>query len=391
MAVLKPSTPIVPEPLPFIDLQAQRKRIGNHIDKAVARVMEHGQFVLGPEVKQLEDALAQFCGARHAITCANGTDALILVLMAEGIGPGDAVFVPSFTFVATGECVALRRATPVFVDVDPRSFNMEPASLDRAITVASKAGLTPRMVIAVDLFGRPADYSALRTVTDKHGLTLVADAAQSFGARLGETRVGVLADYTTASFFPAKPLGCYGDGGAILINDDTKAELLLSLRLHGQGNDRYDNVRIGLNSRLDTLQAAILLEKLRIFDSEIEARNEAARRYNALLSDIAVTPEMDQGITSVWAQYTILLSDSGTRKAVQSSCAASGVPTAIYYPIPLHRQTGYREFSMDPEGLPHSDWLAERVLSLPMHPYLTAAAQEQISRAVSDGILAGAT
>lgn len=388
MAVVKPLSREDPEPLPFIDLQAQRKRIGDRIDEAMARVLAAGQYVLGPEVKEFETTLAQFAGAKHAISCANGTDALLLVLMAEDISPGDAVFVPSFTFVATGECVALRRATPVFVDVNPRSFNMDPASLERAIGAAKRAGLRPRMVIAVDLFGRPADYPVLREIADRHGLTLVADAAQSFGAKLGKARVGTMADYTTTSFFPAKPLGCYGDGGAILTDDGTKVEPLLSLRMHGKGRDQYDNVRIGLNSRLDTLQAAILIEKLRIFDSEIAMRNEVAARYKTLLSDIVVTPETNESCISVWAQYTILLDGAKAREVVQASCAAAGVPTAIYYATPLHRQSGYREFPADPSGLPHTDWLTERVLSLPMHPYLDAQTQQRIAHAVRAGVAA---
>lgn len=387
MAVVKPLTREDPEPLPFIDLQAQRKRIGDRIDEAVSRVLAAGQYVLGPEVKEFETTLAQFAGAKHAISCANGTDALLLVLMAEDISPGDAVFVPSFTFVATGECVALRRATPVFVDVNPRSFNMDPASLERAIGTAKGAGLRPRMVIAVDLFGQPADYPVLREIADRHGLTLVADAAQSFGAKLGKARVGTMADYTTTSFFPAKPLGCYGDGGAIL-TDGTKVEPLLSLRMHGKGRDQYDNVRIGLNSRLDTLQAAILIEKLRIFDSEIAMRNEVAARYKTLLSDIVVTPETNESCISVWAQYTILLDGAKAREVVQASCTAAGVSTAIYYATPLHRLSGYREFPADPSGLPHTDWLTERVLSLPMHPYLDAQTQQRIANAVRAGVAA---
>ncbi len=366
------------ESIPFVDLASQRARLGEKLESAIARVLEHGQYILGPEVAELEKALQTFTGARHCVTCANGTDALTLVLMAENIGRGDAVIVPSFTFVATAEAVAQLGAVPVFADVNADTFNLEVASLQRAISSASKAGLNPRAVIAVDLFGHPADYNALSDVAGKHDLILVADAAQSLGGCSAKSKVGTLAPYTTTSFFPAKPLGCYGDGGAIFTHDEEKAELLRSLRFHGKGSQKYDNVRIGLNSRLDTLQAAILLEKLGIFNDELEARDRIARRYSNALRDNMHVPESTKAYTSSWAQYTVRLADSPQRDTVRKHCAESGIPTAIYYPVPLHRQTGYSHYPVDPDGLPVSEQLSETVLSLPMHPYLDEATQDQI-------------
>ncbi|MGH6791752.1 MAG: DegT/DnrJ/EryC1/StrS family aminotransferase [Methyloceanibacter sp.] len=374
-------------PLAFIDLAAQQERIKARIEAAVAEVLAGGQYVLGPHVEALESALADFCGASHCVSCANGTDALSLVLMAEGVGPGDAVFVPSFTFVATAEAVADRGATPVFVDIDADSFNMNTASLERAIGAARKAGLKPRMVIAVDLFGQPADYDRLAPVAHEHGVLLVADAAQSFGAMLDGKRVGTLAPYSTTSFFPAKPLGCYGDGGAVLVEDSAKANILRSLASHGTGSHRYEHVRVGLNSRLDSLQAAILLVKLDIFPDEIEARQTVARRYGELLRGVS-TPHVRSGATSVWAQYTVGLPEGTDRDAVQAHCASAGVPTAVYYPIPLHKQQAYSQHPCDPEGLPQTEAAAPRVLSLPMHPYLSAAKQAYVAETLAAALRA---
>lgn len=365
--------------IPFIDLAAQRRFLGERINTAVNRVLDHGAYVLGPEVAQLEQRLAEFSGAKHVISCANGTDALYLVLMAEGVGPGDAVFVPAFTFVATAEVMPLVGATPFFVDVRPDTFNMDVASLEAAIAAAKDQGLRPRMVVPVDLFGQPADYPAIQAVARKHGMLLMADAAQGFGGSLDGVQVGNLGDYTTTSFFPAKPLGCYGDGGAIFTNDDSRAELLRSLRMHGQGQDRYDNVRIGVNSRLDTIQAAILLVKMEVFADEIQARERIARRYNELLGDVAKVPYVVPGAQSAWAQYTLVVDD---RAHVAEVCKAAGVPTAVYYPIPLNRQTGYSCYPSVPGGVPVSDALAQRVISLPMHPYLDDASQDRIVAAV---------
>ena len=369
-------------PIAFIDLAAQQRRLGDRLSQAIGRVLAHGAYILGPEVAALETQLAAFCGAGHCVTCANGTDALQLVMMAEGVGPGDAVFVPAFTFVATAEVVPPTGATPLFVDVREADFNLDPASLEAGVAEAKRLGLTPRMVIAVDLFGHPADYDAIRALCAREGMTLVDDAAQGFGGTYKGRRVGSLGDYTTTSFFPAKPLGCYGDGGAVFTEDAAKADLLRSLRFHGKGGDKYDNVRLGLNSRLDTLQAAILLEKLAIFEDELAARQRVAARYAAALDGLtAVTvPRVAEGCTSAWAQYTLLVPE---RDALVAACKAKGVPTAVYYPIPLNRQTGYAMHPTVPGGVPVSDRLATQVLSLPMHPYLDAATQDYIVAAVT--------
>jgi dTDP-4-amino-4,6-dideoxygalactose transaminase len=372
--------------IPFVDLAAQRLRLAAGLERAIAGVLEHGQFILGPEVNELERRLAEFCGARHCITCANGTDALQLVLMAEGVGPGDAVFVPAFTFVATAEAAALVGATPVFVDVLRETFNLDAASLASAVEEARRRGLRPRCVIAVDLFGQPADYESIRAVAAPLDLTIIADAAQSFGASLHGRRVGTLAAHTATSFYPAKPLGCYGDGGAIFTDSDSAAELLRSLRFHGKGGHQYDNIRIGLNSRLDTIQAAILLQKLELFPAELAARQAAARRYSELLGDIVQVPSIMEGATSVWAQYTLVVEG---REEVTAACNEAGVPTAIYYPIPLNEQAGYRAFPVAPTGLGNARWLASRVMSLPMHPYLDIAAQDTIVRAVRRAVQLG--
>src|SRR5882672_11114807 len=296
-----------PEPVPFIDLAAQRRRLGKSVDEAVARVLDHCQFINGPEVTQLEAELAAYAGAKHVVTCASGTDALLMVLMAKGVGRGDAVLCPSFTFCATGEAVALAGATPVFVDVDEASFNIDVNSLRHGIATARKLGLTPRAVMPVDLFGQSADHDAIGAVAEAEGLFVLDDAAQAFGASYKGRRLGTFGLVTATSFFPAKPLGCYGDGGAIFTDDAELAETLRSVRVHGQGSDKYDNVRLGLTGRLDTVQAAILIEKLKIFEDEIAARNRVADRYAAGLSDLVKTPTVLEGGVSVWAQYTIEL------------------------------------------------------------------------------------
>ncbi len=376
--------------IPFIDLQAQRRRLGKRIDDAILKVVNHGAYILGPEVQELETKLAEFCGARHCISCANGTDALAMVLMAWGIKPGDAVYVPAFTFVATAEVVAWFGATPVFVDVLGDTFNMDPESLEAAIEAAADMKLTPKAVIPVDLFGQPADYRRLLPVAERHGLKVLCDTAQGFGAALDGRRTGTFGDATTTSFFPAKPLACYGEGGAIFTDNDGLAEDLHSLRVHGQGRDKYDNVRIGMNGRMDTIQAAVLIEKLEIFPDEIEARQRAADYYSSKLGAHVQPPVLMDGATSVWAQYTIQLDG---RDGVQEACRSGGVPTAIYYPIPLARQTGYRHYPTVPGGAPVSEALAHRVLSLPMHAYLDRETQDRILALVtsSDSVSAAAT
>jgi dTDP-4-amino-4,6-dideoxygalactose transaminase len=372
-------------PIPFIDVAAQRQRLGDRIDAAVARVLGHCQFILGPEVGELEAALAAFCGARHAVTCASGTDALLMVLMARGLGPGDAVICPSFTFCATAEVVARVGATPVFADIDAATFNIAPESAVRAVAAARQAGLNPRMIVPVDLFGLPADFAAIHALAAAEKLFVLDDAAQAFGAMIGNRWLGTVADAAATSFFPAKPLGCYGDGGAVFTDDDDMRDILLSLRTHGAGTDRYDNVRIGLAARLDTIQAAVLIEKLKIFPDEIAERNRIAQRYSQHLADVVKVPTVPNGMTSVWAQYTIRVK-AGGRAAFASALKAQGIPTAIYYPKPLHRQEAYRHFPADPSGLPVSDLVAEEVISLPMHSYLDGATQDRIIAAVRDAV-----
>ncbi len=362
----------------FIDLATQQAAIRDRLDDAIARVLDHGNYILGREVSDLEAKLAEFCGAAHCVSCANGTDALQLALMAEDVGPGDAVMVPAFTFVATAEAVLERRATPVFVDVREDTFNMDLESLKRAIGAARDAGLKPKVVIAVDLFGLPADYQAIEAIACENNLIVIADAAQSFGASRGGKAVGTFGKYTTTSFFPAKPLGCYGDGGAVFTADPAAAELLQSLRFHGKGAHKYENIRVGLNSRLDTLQAAILLEKLAIFPGEIEARNRVAERYNDRLAASVRIPRVDEGAQSVWAQYTMILPPGTDRDALQNRLKEAGVPTGVYYPNPLHKQGVYIGNPADPQGLSVSETLASHVLSLPMHPYLDEDTQDYI-------------
>jgi dTDP-4-amino-4,6-dideoxygalactose transaminase len=368
-------------PIPFVDVAAQRRRLGARIDAAIARVLAHCQFIMGPEVAALEEKLASFCGARHALGCASGTDALLLALMAKGIGPGDAVICPAFTFCATAEAVALVGATPVFADVDAATFNLDPTALEAALAAARRAGLTPKAVMTVDLFGLPAAYDAIAPIAAAHGLVVIADAAQSFGAVYHDRRVGTLAPLTTTSFFPSKPLSCYGDGGAVFTDDDDLAALMRSIRIHGQGADKYDNVRIGINGRLDTIQAAVLIEKLEIFADELAAREAIARRYDAALRDVAVVPRLPEGLTSVWALYTIRL-PAGARDRVMAALAAQGIPTGVYYPKPLHRQGAYRHYPVAGNRLPVTDRLADEVLSLPMHAYLDEATQDRIVAAL---------
>jgi len=366
-----------PPMIPFIDVAAQRRRLGGAIDAAVARVLGHCQFILGPEVRAFEAELAKFCGARHAVTCASGTDALVLALRARSVGPGDAVICPSFTFCATAEVAALVGATPVFVDVDAATFNIDANRIAGAVATAKSAGLTPKVVIPVDLFGLAANHTAVAAAAEKANLFILDDAAQAFGATFNNRRLGTFGHATATSFFPAKPLGCYGDGGAVITDDDEMADVLRSLRMHGQGSDRYDNIRIGLASRLDTIQAAILIEKLKIFPDEIEARDRVARRYSEGLAGIAITPTVPAGSTSVWAQYTIRVA-GGRRDRLAAALKAEGIPTAIYYPIPLHRQQAYKHYPVGEGGVAVSDRLAAEVISLPMHAYLDAPTQDRI-------------
>jgi dTDP-4-amino-4,6-dideoxygalactose transaminase len=368
----------------FIDLAAQQARIKDRIDARIQQVLAHGKYIMGPEVKELEAQLATFCGARFALGCANGTDALQLALMALGAGPGDAVFCPSFTFASTAEIVPATGAVPVMVDVDESSFNLDVGSLKRAIGHAREIGLRPAGVIPVDLFGLPADYDAIEAVARENGMWIVADTAQGFGGTYNGRRAGAIGDIATTSFFPAKPLGCYGDGGAVFTANEELRALMDSYRVHGKGTHKYDNERIGLNSRLDTLQAAILIEKLAIYQDELDARQRVAARYAERLNNLVITPHVPEGSISTWAQYTVRVAQGQDRDAVMAALAEKGVPTVVYYPRPLHMQTAYSPFPRDPAGLPVAERLAREVMSLPMHPYLDEATQDRVIDAVGD-------
>ena len=372
---------IAEKPIPFIDVAAQRRRLGRAIDDAVARVLAHCQFVNGPEVHAFESDLATFCGARHAIGCASGTDALLLVLMAWEVKPGDAVICPSFTYHATAEMVALLGATPIIADVAPDTFNLDPASCERGVATAKRLGLNPRAIIPVDLFGLPADHEAIATIARKHDLKILDDAAQGFGASYRHRRLGTFGHATATSFFPAKPLGCYGDGGAVFTDDEALAARIKSIRLHGEGVDRSEAVRIGITGRLDTIQAAILIEKLKIFPDEIAARGKVAARYAQGLAEVAVVPRVGNESTSVWAQYTIRLRP-GQRNKLAADLKAQGIPTAIYYTRPLHKQPAYRDYPIADGGVPVSEQLSREAISLPMHAYLEPVDQDRIIGAV---------
>ena len=375
--------------IPFIDLSAQQKQLEGKVEFRINQVLEHGKFILGPEVKELEDTLSAYvsdASLRHnTITCASGTDALQLALMAEDVGPGDAVFLPSFTFTATAEVVVLLGANPVFVDVDQQTFNIDPDDLaEKVAYILKSTELKPRVVIAVDLFGQPADYTILQPFCSSHNLTLIADSAQSMGGSLHGKNVGTLADATTVSFFPAKPLGCYGDGGALFTGSTEKAEIYRSLRSHGKGSEKYEVKRIGVNSRLDTIQAAILLAKLEIFEDEIIARENLARKYSSLLSRVVEVPHLISGAKSVWAQYTIKCKN---REKLISFLSSQNIPTAIYYPRPMHLQEAYKSFGDGINSLPISENLSQEVLSLPMHPYMKEEVFDRITKAIlSSGV-----
>ena len=368
----------------FVDLAKQLTTIRDSVEQRIKTVLDHGNFILGPEVKELEKKLANYAGVKHCISCASGTDALLLPLMAYGIRPGDAIFTTPFTFIATAEVIALLGATPVFVDIDPNTFNMDPKKLSRAIedlksgrkpTPQFPDGLQPKGIIAVDLFGLPADYDAINTIAREHSLFVIEDAAQSFGGSYKSKKVGSLADLAATSFFPAKPLGCYGDGGAVLTDDDYLAEVVESLRVHGKGQHKYDNIRIGINGRLDTLQAAILLAKMEIFDKEIEMRQDVAARYSAGLKNAVKVPHVPDGYTSAWAQYSII---SDRKKDLMARLQTAGIPTAVYYPRPLHLQTAFAFLGYAEGSMPVSEQAAGTIFSLPMHPYLNTEEQQKV-------------
>jgi dTDP-4-amino-4,6-dideoxygalactose transaminase len=385
----------------FVDLLAQYGGIRTEVEDAVLKVLRGGQYIMGPEVASLEAELAQFAGARHSVSCASGTDALMIALMAKGVGPGDAVFTTPFTFMASAEVIALVGATPVFVDVDPVTFNMDPAALARAIEAlktgnpdlhplpacaADAAPLIPRGIIAVDLFGLPADYVRINRIAAENGLFVIEDAAQSFGGTLGNRRAGALAEIACTSFFPAKPLGCYGDGGAIFTDDDGLDALFRSLRVHGQGSDKYENVRIGITGRLDTVQAAILLVKLRVFEKELEQRQAVAEAYTSRIRTARielVTPQIPEGYTSAWAQYSVLARNEQARDTSRQRLADAGIPTAVYYPKPLHLQKAFGGLEYRTGDMPVSEDLGSRIFSLPMHPYLPESQIETIVKVLS--------
>ena len=370
----------------FRDLKTQYTVLKDEMDKAILDVVASSAFVMGPKIKEMEKAFSEYVGVKHCVACNSGTDALLLALKAWDVKPGDAVFVPSFTFFASAEVVAMQGATPVFVDVDKDTFNIDVADLEHKIEHTLKAGrLTPRVIIAVDLFGLPADFKAIRQVADRHGLYVLEDGAQGFGGRIGDQKACTFGDISTTSFFPAKPVGCYGDGGAVFTDHDEWAALLDSYHIHGKGSDRYDNVRIGMNSRMDSIQAAILLVKLKAFkEHELVEVNKVAARYTEKLRDVVKTPIVPDGYYSSWAQYTLQLENKEQRAGLQAALKALDIPTAIYYPIPMHRQTAFGYLNLDENHCPVADRLADTVISLPIHPYLAEKDQDVICKAVRD-------
>ena len=370
----------------FRDLKTQYLALKDEMDKAILDVVASSTYVMGPKIKEMETAFADYVGARHCIACNSGTDALLLALKAWDVKPGDAVFVPSFTFFASAEVIAMQGATPVFVDVDKDTFNIDVADLERKIEQTLKAGkLKPRVIIAVDLFGLPADFKAIRQVADRHRLYVLEDGAQGFGGRIGEKKACTFGDISTTSFFPAKPVGCYGDGGAVFTDNDEWAQLMDSYHIHGKGSDRYDNVRIGMNSRMDSIQAAILIVKLKAFmEYELVDINKVAARYTEKLKDVVKTPVVPEGYYSSWAQYTIQVESKEIRNGLQEALKANDIPTAIYYPIPMHRQTAFNYLDINDNLCPVSNRLAETVISLPVHPYLAETDQDRICSAIKD-------
>ena len=365
----------------FIDLVTQQDRIRPNLEEAIKKVLDHGQYVMGPEVKELEADLKKFTGSKFALTCANGTDALTLALMAWNIGPGDAVFVPSFTYVATAEAPAQLGATPFFVDVNEHDFNINIESLKQAIADAKNLNLRPSVIISVDLFGYPSDFDLIKKISLDENIKLLIDGAQSFGGEYKNKRVGSMGDITTTSFFPAKPLGCYGDGGAIFTDDDELADKIDSIRLHGKGNQKYDNIRIGLNSRLDTLQAAILIEKLKIFPEELQLRAKISDTYSSKLENLNYlkVPKLQDHIKSAWAQYTLIVQN---RNEIMAKLQSKDIPSVIYYPKTLDTQDGYKKFPSVSSGLDVSHHLMDSVMSLPMHPYLSEEKIEEITQVI---------
>ena len=381
----------------FIDLATQQKKIGQSIDDRIRTVLDHGKYIMGPEVDELETRLAEYTGAVYGIGCASGTDALLMALMAYGVGPGDAVFTSPFTFIATAEVIRLLGATPVFVDIDPNTFNMDPLLLKKAILAFSnreesiyplprdqRVPVVPKRIIAVDLFGLPADYDAINKIANDNDLFVIEDAAQSFGAEYNSKKAGSLANIACTSFFPAKPLGCYGDGGMCFTDNQELVDILRSIRIHGKGTDKYDNIRVGINGRIDTIQAAILLSKFDIFPEEVRLRNTVAARYSDMLQrvDYLTAPSVQQGCLSVWAQYSVVAVDREQRSKCLKALKASNIPTAIYYPTPLHLQTAFKHLGYREGDFPNSEACSQTIFSLPMHPYLDENTQQAVVAAI---------
>jgi UDP-2-acetamido-2-deoxy-ribo-hexuluronate aminotransferase len=374
-------TTIATKKIDFIDLKAQQRRIRTSLEQRIMKVMDHGAYIMGPEIAELEDKLAKYVGVKHCIACASGTDALLMPLMAYDIAPGDVIFTSPFTFIATAEVIALLGASVVFVDIDPRTYNIDPAKLDEAIQkfIKSNPGKKAKGIIPVDLFGQTAEYGPIEAIAKKYGLFVLQDAAQSFGGTYKGKKAGSSGNVGATSFFPAKPLGCYGDGGAIFCNDDAMMQKLRSIRVHGQGSDKYNNIRIGINGRLDTMQAAVLLAKMEIFDEEVGLRNKVASRYSEKLKNAVVTPFVHPDCMSVWAQYSILAEH---RDDMLKKLKSRGVPTAVYYPKPLHLQDAFRDLGYKRGDFPISERIADSIFSIPMHPYLNTEDQDYIVKAV---------
>ncbi|MEA3288304.1 MAG: DegT/DnrJ/EryC1/StrS family aminotransferase [Candidatus Marinimicrobia bacterium] len=363
----------------FIDLGKQQSMIKDAIDTRIQTVLSHGKYIMGPEIKEMEAQLAEYVGVKHCVSCSSGTDALLMPLMAWGVGPGDAIFTTPFTFIASAEVIQLLGATPIFVDIDPQTYNIDPVLLDAAINEVVEAGeLNPKAIIPVDLFGLPADYPAIEAIAKKYDIKVLEDGAQGFGGEINGKKACSFGDAASTSFFPAKPLGCYGDGGAVFTDDDELYEKLLSVRVHGKGGDKYDNIRIGINGRMDTLQAAIVLEKFTLFPNEIKLRNKAAAKYNELLAECVVTPSTPEGYTSVWAQYSVLAKNAEERQAIQTRLKDAGIPSAVYYPKPLHQQTAFAHLGYQDGDFPISEEMSQRIFSLPMYPYIPEEDIEKI-------------
>ncbi len=370
--------------IPFVDLKTQFEAIESDIRKNIDKVLAHGKYVMGPEIAELESHLAQFAEVKHVVSCSSGTDALLMPLMAWGVGKGDAVFTTPFTFFATAEVIGLLGATPVFVDVDPVTYNIDPGNLEQAILeIKKEQNLRPRVVIPVDLFGLPAEYDAIEKIALEHDILVLEDAAQSLGAEYMGRKAGSFGHAAATSFFPAKPLGCYGDGGAVFTNDDELAENLTSIRVHGQGGDKYQNIRIGLNARMDSIQAAILMAKLKVFPEEIEKRRSLAKTYNTNLSGLVKTPSVSDGMKSAWAQYSILCEK---RDRLREELAKADIPTAIYYQKPLHLQPAFGYLGHKPGSFPVSEELSGKILSLPMNPYMTGEQTDVVIGAVRNAL-----